>query len=420
MPRTFRWWLGPAAVLTLGLLIRLPFLTQLGPTRDVVTFVRWSSVIDQHGLTNVYDASEMDHGPLLAYVLAVAALLRSAFGLGPHGWVALVRLPAVLADVATAALLALVALRRTRSELLALVVCAGYLFNPAVWYGSAYWGQVDSLLALLLVVSVLALDRGAVAVAWGAYAGALALKLTGIWLAPLLIAWTVARHGVRSAFAGAAAFAAVAVVILAPWLLTGHAGSVLHHAYLDVPTEAPKVDVSAYNGWYLVLAGRVHDLSSHEHPLGLPFDYQIVGAVAFATAVILIVALALRASRSPVLPAAALALALFLLLTQQHERYAFAVLPLLLLGAIGVDGLSPELSRLYAVVSFTLLFNLITIGSFVPSLIPNVAASSEGDRVAFLKGAALAAAAVAVVVFGRVLFLIGRGICGAVADQGDG
>ena len=78
---------------------------------------------------------------------------------------------------------------------LALLGALGYAFNPGVWYVSAYWGQMDSIYTLFMVVTVLALAAGAVRSAWVAYVLVMTIKIVGASLAPLVIVWSLARHG---------------------------------------------------------------------------------------------------------------------------------------------------------------------------------------------------------------------------------
>ena len=48
----------------------------------------------------------------------------------------------------------------------ALLLCAFYAFNPAVLVDSAAWGQIDSVLTLLLVVCALRMARAATSPRW--------------------------------------------------------------------------------------------------------------------------------------------------------------------------------------------------------------------------------------------------------------
>src|SRR4051812_44098614 len=63
-----------AAVLLLGVLIRLPFLiTGFHQARDFETYIRWGRFAELHGLSEVYTGSDVSYPPLLLYFFHGAA-----------------------------------------------------------------------------------------------------------------------------------------------------------------------------------------------------------------------------------------------------------------------------------------------------------------------------------------------------------
>ena len=140
--------------------------------------------------------------------------------------------------------------------------------------------------------------------------------------------------------------------------------------------------------------------------------------LAIFTLVILI--LATRWNRDPVLAAGALTLGMFMLLTQMHERHMLPALPFVLLAAAGYSHrrldvhrrsvallLSPPGWWDYAVLSLTFFFNVVTIASFAPAFVTNlVAADAVSTRVQLLKGAALVAAALNTIVLVRLTLAV--------------
>ena len=119
---------------------------------------------------NVYTTAQANYPPFSLYLLAGAAAIESrlpaALRAGDRALNALVKLPAVLADVVTAGLIAW-ALRGARPAVRVLAPVL-YLFNPGVWFVSAYWGQTDSLYTMFLVAAVVFLGQAAVVPAWPA------------------------------------------------------------------------------------------------------------------------------------------------------------------------------------------------------------------------------------------------------------
>jgi len=77
---------------------------------------------------------------------------------------ALIKLPAIFADIAVGLVLFLVVRSwrapRRDADRAALFAAGFYLFNPVTWYDSAIWGQTDAFGALVVLLTVAALVRG--------------------------------------------------------------------------------------------------------------------------------------------------------------------------------------------------------------------------------------------------------------------
>lgn len=356
-----------AVVLLCGVLIRLPFATRdIHITIDLQLLLGWVKTIQTLGLSHVYENPQINYPPLSLYLLGAASWLAPRLPNVPYepALIGLVKAPSLLADLFTATLLAYAAW--TRSPRLGIILALAYVLNPAIWYNSAYWGQTDSIYTMWLVAAVIALERDHLPLAWIALTLALATKLQSILLVPLMLGCTISVRRLRTWVFCLVAFFVTTLVLILPWLWTERLQDIWR-LYTQLPTEAPRIDVSAYNWWYLLLRGHVHPVSSELHPLNLPLTYQTVGILLFGGFALLVTAVAI-ARRTYYLASATLALGLFLLLTQIHERYLFPTLALVALAAITV----PRLRVLYVIVTLTFFFNLVTIAPFADWLGTNL------------------------------------------------
>jgi hypothetical protein len=191
---------------------------------------------------------------------------------------------------------------------------------------------------------VIALGRGKISLAWLAAALALSTKLQGLSLVPLLL-W-------------------------ATWRQQGMPG--------------------------LAKLGRVHQVSSSLRPAGLPVTYRQIGVGLYGLFVLFVLAVVRRRRpEAPALPAAVLALGLFVLLTEVHERFMFPILALLLLAAGHAHAARPaRLGWVYAALSLTFAFNLVSIAPFSPLPAMNlVAAQGDSPGLFALRALALGCAA---------------------------
>jgi dolichyl-phosphate-mannose-protein mannosyltransferase len=240
------------AWLALGVVIRLPLLWDDGFHYDTGTYKAWAlAASDPADPLGVYEQGiYTDHPPLLMYVLALVGGVVRLFGLETSAhFVALLKLPALLADAATS-LLVLGVLRERIGSRPALALASLYWLNPVLIFVGAKWGQTDALLCLLVVVGWVAWSRQRLVLAAIAFAAAVAFKPQGLLFAAMfVIAASMSAPWRRLAPMFAAAIVSYALLVLPfawdqsiEWLLALYLGGDEQPAYITV---------NAYNLWAL-------------------------------------------------------------------------------------------------------------------------------------------------------------------------
>ncbi|HKU80553.1 MAG TPA: phospholipid carrier-dependent glycosyltransferase [Candidatus Tumulicola sp.] len=334
-------------MLVLALLVRLLLIGNEGFKTDVNTFEAWAIALAERGFANFYtSAGFADYPPGYLYILAAVGYLWE--GLFKH-WDAsgaairaLVKLPAIVADLGIGVLVyALV--RRFAATGIALGAAALYLFNPAVIYNSAVWGQVDSVaagLALFALYALLKSDDGAgdgingwIVAGWLLIAYSLLIKPQAAVLVPLMAAFVFVDPARRRTRAISSAIGIIASLLLA-LLLT----EPFHHSN---PLEAfswligryeygsnvyPFNSVNAFNLWAIRGAFWQPDTGPIYAFGGLSLGPQYVwGIVLVAAAVALVLwrYVQERSARALLEGGAVATIAFFVLATRMHERYLF-------------------------------------------------------------------------------------------------
>ncbi|MBV9056934.1 MAG: phospholipid carrier-dependent glycosyltransferase [Candidatus Eremiobacteraeota bacterium] len=334
-------------LLGVGLAARLFFIHNEGFKTDVSTYAAWAIGLSQHGFANFYaTAGFADYPPGYFYVLAVIGhLWQAAFAAHDRSFAvlrALVKVPAILADLGAAALLyALV--RRFASAAFAAIAAALYLFNPATLTISAVWGQVDSISGLFALFAIYALLRSTDATlssraesrgqsawivgAWLAFGYSLLIKPQAAVLLPLIVAFAFVdparrRERLTASAIGAAAAIVLALLLTEPfhpsnpiaafgWLLERYAyGSNVY----------PFNSVNAFNLWALRGTFWVPD---SQYIFVLPqYGWGVLLVVAALTLIVWRY-LQQRSAESLLEGCAIATLAFFVLSTRMHERYLF-------------------------------------------------------------------------------------------------
>jgi Gpi18-like mannosyltransferase len=303
---------------------------------DYADFAAWADHAYSAGLAGFYSGNMfVDYPPGYIYVLYVIGMLRSWLDVGssPAASAVLLKLPAILADLAAACLIYTTARKDARASarrasILAMLV----LFNPCAFTDSALWAQVDSVPTLLVLLMLTALMRRKLPQASAWWVAAVLVKPQAIIFAPLLLFALLKRKSLHSWLSSAAACAAVFVVIVLPFSVHQHPLWIVQ-LYKSMFASYPYASLNAAN---LYMLFGLNGTPATNQWLRLPLE-------AWGDAcIVLIVALAAwlffrsREASSAIYIAFLISLLVFVFKTGMHERYGYPAVLLSLLSYVYV------------------------------------------------------------------------------------
>jgi dolichyl-phosphate-mannose--protein O-mannosyl transferase len=357
---------GPlAAILAVGLLLRLLFVGAQGFHSDVDTFVAWTLALRDNPPWLFYAKTGFaDYPPgyfVVLWVLAkLYALIPGSANDGAHGYAilhAMVKLPAIAMDLVNAGVVYAI-VRRYASQSVALLAAALLALNPAAIYVSAYWGQVDSVSWGFVLIALWCILRAGddpaattkwVTRAWLVFAFSVLIKPQASTIGLLFLAYPFATTdpAVR-----ARRLKATGLGVLSAVLLAGAVAAVFH--------PAPDVFGWLYgryafgSGVYAYNSVNAFNLYAMRQPFWQPdatplsvFGLSIgslwgwgIALVAAATALIVGRYVQRKDDRALLEGAMLCALAFFVLATRMHERYVYGAfllsMPLVAFGRTGL------------------------------------------------------------------------------------
>ena len=344
----YDWLCGALVVLAAG--VRLPLLEQPGFPSDIAHFKRWGLFAVEHGLFRVYELLEINHPPLSALlwwcIAHLARLINPAFGFQDPGlavaldsvaYTVLVKGPACIADLLIGVLVYRWA-RQTAGPRWAVAAAAMILLHPALIYDSAWWGQVDSILALGLLVAFRSASVGQVRRSAVLYALTVLAKAQAMILLPVFALLQWQRNGLRQALHGSEVLVSVLVLASLPFLVAAPGGHIFRSSGQAGGLQGlgsfgtdPHPTNRAYNVWWLALAPDQRQ-GSDLQPLWGSLPPRVIGLAGFGTVYML--ALVWLWRRGPwewPIAAVAVYVSFFVLPTQIHQRYLLPFFPLMVL-----------------------------------------------------------------------------------------
>lgn len=310
-------------LIAVGLLLRLGFSTKLDGHNDLNLFKSWASTA-ANALTSVYSGGRgADYPPLYIYILAVIGKLATISPFSNY-YVVLLKLPAMIADVITAVLIYKIS-KKHFNGIIPFLLSAFYMFNPAIFIDSTFWGQVDSFFTLMIVISIYLVTKNKIVPSSIAFAASILMKPQGIIFLPVLFYELVRQKSVKKFIIAAVSAVVTAIIIILPFSISQGSPLWIFNLYKSTISEYPYGSVNAFN-FFGLIGGNYNSSTA----------YNIIG---FAFIVITsLVSWLFYIKRDDVKFAPAVALlqiaGVFTFSNGMHERYLFPAVALAILAYI--------------------------------------------------------------------------------------
>jgi Gpi18-like mannosyltransferase len=272
---------------------------------------------------------------------------------------AFLKIPAMLSDVGIAFVVYLFVnkLLKDKKKSISLLFGSLMIFNPALIYNSAYWGQVDSVpLFFVLLSFYLLLYTKKTTLPALIFVAALISKQTSIIFIPLFALVYFKKYGLKSVFLNSFYSLVFFCLSFLPFYKTGNIFLYPFKIYLNklqTGSGSDYVTDHAFNFWSMLTGlGKISDSANF-----IFMPYRLWGYLIFI-ALFLIVLYKLAKvkykDKFVIMSCAIVSLSAFLFLTRMHSRYILLAIPFLLI---------PSLTnkKFFAVFAFVSLFNVVNM-----------------------------------------------------------
>ena len=236
-----------------------------GYVTDVNTFKAWA-LTASNDLFNFYkNAGFADYPPVYVYVLSLIGTIAKITGMANSAamFSLLIRIPAILCDIAIAYIIFRKAFKIKNNYRFALLMSSFFLFNPAVFQNSSAWGQVDSVLSLLVILTLLTLSDSKYPYAAAFFAVSILMKPQAIIISPVIayvLLYKIIKKqiNISQLIYSAIAFITAAFVITYP-LSSGRKIWWIYELYKNTAAQYPYASLNAFNLFALLGANFKQD-----------------------------------------------------------------------------------------------------------------------------------------------------------------
>jgi dolichyl-phosphate-mannose-protein mannosyltransferase len=340
-----------ALIILLGLALRIWAMRWPPFPTDMNAWIAWGEHVLRAGPSGFYtDTLFSDYAPGYVYVMWLTAAIKHTFfasaDVGTYH--ALYRLPPILFDLATTALIFFVVQRAATAEpqpleqpgrerngiILGAIAGLCYILNPAIIINSAVWSQIDASFTFFMLLTTVLLLRGRLEAAAVSYVLAFLIKPQAVSLVPVIAVLVLMRYPVKRWLIAGAIAIVMGYSILFPFLGFNAFGRLITLLNKSIETY-PYTSLFTYNLW-----GIYGFWQDDTVQIGAGLSLRLFGTLLYLVGIAYGVALMIRQLRR----ASDDTLTVFffgsyftflpvMVMTRMHERYLYPVLPFLIIFA---------------------------------------------------------------------------------------
>ncbi len=320
---------------------------------DVGDYQAWASQIYTFGPAHTYQKEFfLDYPPGYLYALWFVGFLGHVVGATGDFYRIIIESPSIVADFALSILVYALVRRGSRPEI-AFVAMLMVALNPAMLFDTVVWGQSDSVMTFVTLLSIVSILGEQYEIGWGLAAIAVLVKPQGLMMLPVLGFWTMLQTNFATWIRSGLALIAVFVIGIAPFQI-GHEWNWIIKLYTSTAAYYHETSVNAFN--FMALIGGLRN-SDSDTLAGIPFFwlgmsllFPLYGFVAWV----------LWRGRTPtrlMFVSFVAIFGFFMVAPRMHERYIYPAIAL----AVPLALEAPEMMAVFVIVSLTALINLAYI-----------------------------------------------------------
>jgi Gpi18-like mannosyltransferase len=335
------------ALIAVSFIVRFLLFPIPGYKNDMGTFEAWFRTAADNGLRSFYSLTRCDYPPFNVYLFWGFGSLANAFTLFRTPQIAyVIKLVPAIFDAAIGFLIFVFVRSRLNFKVAAISVVL-YVFNPAIIYNSAVWGQFDAIYTFFLVLSLMLALESKPELSTVTYAVAVLTKPQAIALLPLIAYLIIRKRGLRRLATSLIAGATTVFVVILPFEWSNPL-TFLANNYFFGYNEYAFTSVNAFNTW--ALGG----LWIQDTLVTFMIGWMLFAVLATFVLYLLHKRFGASGELLVLFSAFILFFGFFMLPTRIHERYLFPAISMLTLVFLFLKKMRP----LYVLLTSTLLANI--------------------------------------------------------------
>lgn len=229
-----------------GLVLRLSVISLPGFKFDMDSWFAWAIRLNQVGFADFYsDQIWTNYTPGYLYILKLLGFFKIIFSIPDNAFYFVLKIPSIAAEIILSILI--YRLIYIKSVIWARISAGLVLLNPSFIFNSSIWGQIDGLLALIMLLSIYFLIQKKLILSSFLLGLAFLVKPQSIGVLPILLLFLIRNFSVKHLIQTIMPIISVILILSLPFYTSHLLG--LPQLFYNMIGDYSYTSLFAYNFW---------------------------------------------------------------------------------------------------------------------------------------------------------------------------
>lgn len=318
-------------IISFSYILRLVISLRGGHHYDLDYYIDWSNGLWQNGIFSAYSTIEsLDYPPLFLFPLYIVGFIRNLPFINqfPELEIIILKMWQVIFDVATIILIYIVL--KKYNQVLTIILSCTWALNPTIILNSSFWGQTDSIMIFLILLSFYFLESDKPIHSLVIYALAGLCKYQSLYFAPIILILLFKNYKIQKSLIAFGSSILTGIIIFLPFMINSGIFLPLK-VYFGGHSKYPFATLNAFNFYYMLGLNGVNDINGNIIGISISIISSLVIFITLAG----ILYLSIKSKNCcPYILSFIFMQTIFMFTSRMHERYQILVIIFLLIACL--------------------------------------------------------------------------------------
>lgn len=234
-------------IILISIFVRIALISLPGFKYDVDTWFAWAQMLNSFKFSEFYsDKIWTNYTPGFLYILALLGFLKSIFLINDSFFYIILKVPAIIADILLG--IFVFNILKKRSFNWAITTSSVVFLNPVFIFNSTIWGQIDSILALFMFLTIYFLNQKKLLQSSIFFGISILIKPQAIMIIPVIFLFLLRHNSIKKITTFSIGVVLTILIYSLPFFISKPIEGFIN-LFSKMISDYPYTSLFAYNFW---------------------------------------------------------------------------------------------------------------------------------------------------------------------------